>query len=95
MSNYYDCSSYINYETNFLTLYTKKDFNIKPKSLYFKTNKTLLTMPTFLPFAPPELTWFDISITSDELPNLFKIVFTILFVGKLDLLRFILKNRYS
>ena len=32
---------------------------------------------TSAPSPPPELTWFDISITSDELPNLFKIVFTL------------------
>ena len=32
---------------------------------------------TSAPSPPPEFTWFDISITSDELPNLFKIVFTL------------------
>ena len=32
---------------------------------------------TSAPSPPPELTWFDISITSEELPNLFKIVFTL------------------
>ena len=32
---------------------------------------------TSAPSPPPELTWFDINITSDELPNLFKIVFTL------------------
>ena len=32
---------------------------------------------TSAPSPPPELTWFDINITSEELPNLFKIVFTL------------------
>ena len=32
---------------------------------------------TSAPSPPPELTWFDISITSEELPNLFKMVFTL------------------
>ena len=47
------------------------------RTLLARVSGFLKAYMTSAPSPPPELIWFDINITSDEFPNLFRIVFTL------------------